>query len=85
MEFNSQSAVAYARLIITIAASVAATFGWTLDAELWLSIVLSVFALALFCWSWWKNNNVTKAAQDAQIVLNELKAKETTKDGASDE
>lgn len=76
MTFNSQSAVAFARLIVTLAVSVGATFGWTLDAELWLNIILSTVAVILFAWSWWKNNNVTEAAQEAQQVLDEIKHKD---------
>ena len=77
MEFNSQTAVAFARLIVTLVVGVAATFGWTLDAELWINIVLSILSVALFIWTWWKNNNITAAAQEAQKVLDELKTGET--------
>lgn len=71
--FNSQSAIAIARLIVTVLVAVAATFGWSLDGELWFNIVISVFALILFAYSWWKNNNITNAAQEAQQVINVLK------------
>lgn len=36
-----------------------------------LSAVVAV--LGIF-WAWWKNNNMTKAAQSMQPALNELKA-----------
>ena len=36
-----------------------------------------VVAAATGVWSWWKNNNVTKAAQDAQRVLDGIKGKGT--------
>ena len=36
-----------------------------------LSAVVAV--LGIF-WAWWKNNNITKAAQSMQPALNELKA-----------
>lgn len=73
MEFNSQTAVAFIRLIVALAASVCATFGWVLDIELWANIGISVIAVILFIYSWWKNNNITEAAQAAQDVLNEIK------------
>lgn len=73
MEFNSQSAVAIARLTITIAAAIGATFGWSFDADLWFNVILSVIAVALLCYSWWKNNNITEAAQESQKVLMALK------------
>lgn len=84
MELNSQSVVAFVRLIVTLAVSVAATFGWTLDAELWLNVVLSIGSVALFVYSWWKNNNITKAAQEAQEVLNEIKHPEIIKAGGTE-
>lgn len=84
MEFNSQTAVAIARLIITIIAAVASTFGWLFDSELWLNIVLSAFALAVLAWTWWKNNNITHAAQEAQKVLDEMKHGEEIKIGGSE-
>lgn len=74
MVLNSQTAVAFARLVVTLLVSVAATFGWTLDAQLWLNIVLSAASVILFVITWWKNNNVTEAAQEAQKVLDELKS-----------
>lgn len=76
MEFNSQSAIAFARLLVTLAVGVATVFGWTLDAELWLNIILSIAGVVLFAYSWWKNNNITSAAQEAQEVLNEIKQRE---------
>lgn len=33
------------------------------------SIVMTIAIL----WAWWKNNNMTKAAQEAQVVLEEAK------------
>lgn len=76
MEFNSSTAVALIRLIASLAAGVASTFGWAFDAELWLNILLSFIAVVLFGYSWWKNNNITAAAQEAQIVLNQIKVNE---------
>ena len=36
-----------------------------------LSTVVAVLGII---WAWWKNNNMTKAAQSMQPALNELKA-----------
>lgn len=74
MEFNKETGIAFARLIVTFAVCVAAVFGWTLDYELWLNIVIS--AIAIICMVrglWWKNNNLTKAAQEMQKELDEMK------------
>lgn len=37
----------------------------------WLTVTAAGISAV---YSWWKNNNVTKQAQQAQAVLNELKA-----------
>ena len=37
----------------------------------WLTVAAAGISAV---YSWWKNNNVTKQAQEAQTVLNELKA-----------
>ncbi len=76
MEFNKETGVAIARLIVTIAVAIATTFGWSLDGDLLFNILLSAIALALFAWTWWKNNNVTAAAQQAQGVLDAIKRDE---------
>lgn len=34
----------------------------------------TVVAVVGILWAWWKNNNMTKAAQSMQPALNELKA-----------
>ena len=74
--FNSQTAIAFTRLIVSIAVTTGATLGWSLDADLLFNIIISAAAVVLFVYTWWKNNNITAAAQESQIVLNELKRKE---------
>lgn len=77
IKVNSESALALVRLVTPMIASVAAVFGWTLDAGILANVLISVVAVVLFIWSWWKNNNITVAAQEAQVVLRELKAGES--------
>ena len=81
IEFNSQTAVAIGRLVVTILASIAATLGWSFDADLWLKIFLSVLSVVLLAYSWWKNNNITLAAQEAQNVLSNIKVSDYSKAG----
>ena len=81
IEFNSQTAVAVGRLVVTILASIAATLGWSFDADLWLNIFLSVLSVVLLAYSWWKNNNITLAAQEAQNVLSNIKVSDYAKAG----
>ena len=45
------------------------------DNEL-TEILTQVAAFASAIWAWWKNNNVTESAQEAQLYLNKLKDKE---------
>lgn len=81
IEFNSQTAVAIGRLIVTILASIAATLGWSFDADLWLNVLLSILPVVLLAYSWWKNNNITLAAQEAQNVLSNIKVSDYSKAG----
>lgn len=75
MKFNSQTAIAFARLLVVLIVSVAAAFGWALDADLAFNIVASALGVIGMMWGlWWKNNNVTEPAQEAQLLLDELKA-----------
>lgn len=43
--------------------------------------VSSILAIIACVYAWWKNNNITDAAQKAQEVLNNLKADAKKKDG----
>lgn len=74
-------AIAITRLIVSLIATInlflVAFLGWSPipvdDATLYASLS-GVAAIIADLWAWWKNNNVTKAAQKAQGVLAELKA-----------
>lgn len=70
---NKEIAMALVRFIVPLIASVATIFGWTLDWELVLNILLSALSVIAFAWTWWKNNNVTESAQEAQAILDALK------------
>lgn len=61
------------RLIIPIAVFILGQFGFDFDGELAWTIVCDVVTLVTFVWAWWKNNNWTREAVEAQIVLDELK------------
>ena len=74
MRINTETAAAIARLAATLAAAIAAGAGLALDADALTTGILCALALGCFVWSWWKNNNVTAAAQEAQDFLDELKS-----------
>ena len=48
-------------------------FGITVEADALFVGAMIVLALGAYIWAWWKNNNVTTAATEAQKYLDELK------------
>lgn len=48
--------------------------GVSLDADLVYCVLLGIAGIASTVWAWWKNNNVTDAAQTAQQFLDAIKA-----------
>ncbi len=73
---NVESAKAIVALIVTCAVNVANVCGFALDYGMLYNVALSVASVACVGYVWWKNQNVTAAAQQAQQYLAELKAKE---------
>lgn len=61
-------------IVVTAIVNIANVCGWALDAETWITAALSVLSAISVIYSWWKNNNVTNAAIEAQKVLDTLKA-----------
>lgn len=75
---NAESLKALVALLATVAFNVANAAGFALDAGAVYNVCFSALSLVCVAYSWWKNQNVTEAAQMAQEYLDELK-------GASDE
>lgn len=75
MTINAESVAALGRLLIGIIVSLVAAIGIDLDKELLENILWGVIALAMliYIW-WWKNQNLTKASQEAQKVLDLFKS-----------
>ena len=73
--WNRSRIVALARLLVMLASLVAGGFGLAIDPDALGTIVACAAALVAGVWSWWKNNNVTRAAQDAQAYLDGVKGK----------
>lgn len=66
--------VSITRLFIPLLAACLTAAGLEVDVStLWIIAGAVVFAIT-FVWAWWKNNNITVAAQTAQETLDELKA-----------
>lgn len=72
-ESKKQTLMAFVRLACMLITTGLAMVGITVDADALFVGAMVVLALAAYIWAWWKNNNVTTAATEAQKVLEELK------------
>lgn len=75
-QYNPESMIAFARLLVTFLFSAFAALGWALDYDLVLNLILSALGVVSITYSWWKNQNVTLGAQVAQKMLDEIKTGE---------
>lgn len=80
MENNKETIIAFVRLACSLVASGAAMFGCVMDADALFVGASCVVAVVAYIWSWWKNNNVTSAAKEAQEMLNIAKSVEVRRD-----
>lgn len=72
-DFTRERATAIVRLLIMLACSVAGGFGLTVDPDALGTIVACAVALVAGVYSWYKNNNLTQAATEAQHYLDSIK------------
>lgn len=72
-ESKKQTLMAFIRLACSLVATGLALYGVSVDADALFVLAMIVVALVAYIWSWWKNNNVSTAATEAQKVLDELK------------
>ena len=72
-ESKKQTLMAFVRLACMLITTGLAMVGITVDADALFVGAMIVLALAAYIWAWWKNNNVSTAATEAQKVLEELK------------
>lgn len=73
IQLNAQTAVAAARIIVAVAAPIAAGAGWKFDADLWFNVIITALAIVAIVWAGWKNNNFTYAAQFLQGIKDNIK------------
>ena len=71
---NAERVKAILTIIVTAAVNIANILGYAYDLDAILNAVLTIFSFVCILYSWWFNQNVTDEAQQAQIVLNDLKA-----------
>lgn len=74
-DFNRERIVAVVRLLVMLVSAVAGGFGLTIDPDGLSTIVACAVALVAGVYSWWRNNNVTEAATEAQHYLDSIKGK----------
>ena len=86
-ESKKQTLMAFIRLACSLVTTGLALYGVSVDADALFVLAMIVVALVAYIWSWWKNNNVSNAASEAQKVLEELKhgVGVTIEKGASEE
>ena len=72
-ESKKQTLMAFIRLACSLITTGLALYGVSVDADALFVLAMIVVALVAYIWSWWKNNNVSTAATEAQKVLEELK------------
>lgn len=60
-------------IVVVAAVNIANVFGYALDAEAWINVVLSILSAGGLFWTWWKNQNITPEAAQAQVLLDALK------------
>ena len=72
-ENKKQTIMAFIRLACMLIATGCTMFGIAVDADAIFVGVMLVVSVAVYIWVWWKNNNVSKAATEAQKVLDEMK------------
>ena len=71
---NTERVKAILTIIVTAGVNIANILGYAYDLDAILNAVLTIFSFVCILWSWWFNQNITDEAQQAQIVLNDLKA-----------
>lgn len=75
-----EKARAIATLLIVCAVNVCNVLGYAIDAEPWVNAATSVLSVIAIAYAWWKNQNVTPEAAQAQVLLDALKAAKHAKE-----
>lgn len=81
-ESKNERVMAAVRLIVaivTVVNIIAQPFGWQplgVDSEQLYMVLSGIASIAATLWAWWKNNNVSHAAQAGQRVTDTIKSGE---------
>ena len=72
-DYTKERIVAIVRLGVMLISAVLGGIGLTGDVDALFTIALCAIALVSAVFNWWKNNNLTNAANMAQGFLDEIK------------
>ena len=79
---NTERIKAIVTIIVTAIVNIINLYGYAVDAGALVNAIFTIVSFICIIWSWWKNQNVTEEAQQAQLLLNDLKeAKAAAKRG----
>ena len=67
-------------IAVTAAVNIANILGYAWDADSAVNVILTIFSAVTIIYSWWKNQNITNEAIEAQKVLDQLKKERRTKE-----
>lgn len=70
---NTERVKAIATIVITAVVNIINLYGYAVDAGAIVNAVFTVVSFACILWAWWKNQNVTFAAQQGQMVVDRIK------------
>ena len=60
-------------LVVVCGVNIANVMGYAVDADAWVNVALSILSAVSIIYAWWKNQNVTEQAAQAQVLLDALK------------
>lgn len=81
---NRESAIAIIRIAVPAICGIAGVLGYTLDADSITNVVLVLAGAFFSLYSGWKDNNVTKKAQQAHAAMRELQGDDLKGDADAD-
>lgn len=71
---NGQTIKAIVSTIVTVAITVLSAFGIEVDGDLLTNVLCAVVLVGATIYGCWRNHNFTKAAQEGQKLVDEIKA-----------
>ena len=71
---NEEQIKAVLTIVVVAVVNVLNVMGYAMDAEPYVNAITSVISAVTIAYAWWKNQNITPEAQQAQAVLDHLKA-----------